>query len=465
MAALSFPTSVPDANRAAARAFLPAHLELLETPPSPTLHVTAWTLVALVVGAIAWASLSEIEIVATAQGRLVPVGEVKLVQPLETSVVRGIHVAEGVHVEAGQSLIDLDPTEASSDIEATRAERMQAVLDAEAARILLVEAQDPVIAALPDIDAGLVAATQVQVRLQLEAHRAALAELHSEIAEKNAALAGKAVDAQKNAELTPLAEDRYATQRGLYERGNASKLNLLQAQYDLIDKQAEGRALPEQEHQLRAEVAALSQKLAQTRAGFLKDAADQRVKALQKVAIADQTLRKEREREALRHLRAPVAGTVQDLKVHTLGGVVNAGDSLMTVVPDDAQLEVEASLPHREMGFVREGQRAEVKLEAFPFTRYGTVPGSVQLVSREAMASPGSSRGAPPSAASPVGEDAQGYRLLVTLDRSSLRTEDASVPLRPGMSAQIDIATGRRKVIALLFDPIEKHIVEAGHER
>lgn len=397
-----------------------------------------------------------------------PVDEVKLIQPLETSVVRGIHVAEGDHVRAGDVLIDLDPTEASADLEATRMERMQALLDAEAARLLLSGATDPVIAPLSDVDPGLVAATQVQVRLQMDEHRSAMAALASEIADKTAALAGKAVETAKNAELTPLAEDRFSTQKGLYDRGNASKLNLLQAQYDLIDKQTERRALPEQERQLRAELAGLEHKQAQTHAQFLKDAADQRVKALQKVAVADQTLRKERQREALRSLRASVSGTVQDLKVHTLGGVVNAADSLLTLVPDDARLEVEAVLPHREAGFVHEGQHAEVKLEAFPFTRYGTVPGTVRLVSREATrAGPAApARGRPPAeaqAGSPPDEG--GYRVTVRLDRSTLEVDGRAVPLRSGMAAQVDVATGMRRVIAFLLDPVKQHEMEAGHER
>lgn len=446
------------------RAFLPAHLELLETPPSPTLRAAAWTVVALVAGTVSWACLSRIEIVATAAGRLVPVGAVKLVQPLETSVVKAIHVAEGDHVTAGQVLIDLDPTEASADLEATRTERMQALLDAETARLLLSESDDPTIAPLPEVDPGLLAATQTQVRLQLSAHRAAMAELGSEIADKRAALAAKAVDAGKNAELTPLAADRYETQKGLYERGNTSKLTLLQAQTDLIDKRAEGRSLPEQDRQLRAEIAGLEQKRAQTRAQFLKEAAEARVKALQRLALAEQALRKEREREALRHLRASVSGTVQDLTAHTLGGVVSTADPLLTLVPDDTPLELEAMLPHREAGFVREGQAAEVKLEAFPFTRFGTVPGTVRLVSREATNAPATNhkRSETEGRAS---ADEGGYRIAVRLDRAAMAVGDRSVPLRPGMAAQADVVTGTRRVIAFLFDPIAQHLAEAGHER
>ncbi|ACA20921.1 type I secretion membrane fusion protein, HlyD family [Methylobacterium sp. 4-46] len=453
-------------GRSLDRAFLPAELELLETPPSPTLRATAWTLIALVAGTVAWACGSEIEIVATAPGRLVPVGEVKVVQPLETSVVRGIHVAEGDHVAAGQRLIDLDPTEVSADLEATRTERMQALLDAEAARLLLSEAEDPVIPRLPEVDEALQGATQVQLRLQVAAHRATMGALRSEIADKQAALASKRVEESRNAELVPLAEDRFATQKDLFARGNTSKLTLLQAEVDLIDKRADARALPEQARQLQAEIAGLEQKLAQARADFLKEAAEQRVTALRKVAVADQTLRKEREREAERHLTAPVSGTIQDLKVHTLGGVVSAAETLLTLVPDDMPLEVEASVAHREMGFVREGQRAEVKLEAFPFTRYGTVGGTVRLVGREASAQGGAmpTRPGEEPRGSGAGEESA-YRVRVSLDRASVPTEGGAVALRSGMAVQADIMTGRRRVIAFLVDPVLAGWKEFGHER
>ncbi|MET3414967.1 HlyD family efflux transporter periplasmic adaptor subunit [Methylobacterium sp. 1030] len=145
---------------------------------------------------------------------------------------------------------------------------------------------------------------------------------------------------------------------------------------------------------------------------------------------------------------------------------MSAAESLLTVVPDNATLELEAVLPHREAGFVREGQPAEVKLEAFPFTRFGTVPGQVRLVSQHAVGGP-----APASSVRPTEPEVRGateeggYRITVALDRTNMEADGRSVPLRPGMAAQADIVTGTRRVIALLLDPIVKHSMEAGHER
>ncbi len=114
---------------------------------------------------------------------------------------------------------------------------------------------------------------------------------------------------------------------------------------------------------------------------------------------------------------------------------------------------------------MREGQAAEVKLEAFPFTRFGTVPGTVRLVSRHAVGGTGPS--APPRAAAEARGPAEegGYRITVGLDRARMAAEWRGVALRPGMAAQADVVTGKRRVIAFLLDPIMKLGLEAGHER
>ncbi|SDR35924.1 hemolysin D [Rhizobiales bacterium GAS113] len=450
------------------REFLPAALEILETPPSPAHRWTSWTLVTLVGVAVAWASLGKIDITASAPGKLVPVGRVKLVQPLETSVVRAIHVAEGEHVTGGQVLIDLDPTEPAADLESSRTERAQALLDAEAARVILAQDEGASFSVPPEVDAALAAATQVQVALQLKEHAAQIESVKAEIADKRATLAAKENDAAKNAEMVPLAIDRYSTQKELFARGNTSKLNVLQAQYDMIDRKSEQKSIPEQRRALEADIHGLEHKIVESDAQFLGKAADQRVKALQKVAVVDQTLRKERQREALRHLLAPVAGAVQELKTHTAGGVVTVADTLMTIVPDDATLEVEATIEHQDMGFLHEGQDAEIKLDAYPFTRYGTLHGMVRSIARDASASEANGNGSSSGKTNSKDDKQQstgGYRVLIALDRQALTVEDATVHLMPGMAVQADIKTGQRHVIGFLLDPIMRSAQEAGRER
>ncbi|MDU1667099.1 MAG: biotin/lipoyl-binding protein, partial [Bradyrhizobium sp.] len=142
--------------------FLPAALEVIETPLSPTLRLTAATLCVIIVGAVSWASLSHIDMVAVAEGKVVPLGQVKVVQPLETAMIRTIHVDEGDHVKAGQLLVDLDPTEARADLDSLRSVRAQAALDAEVARVLLSRNPEEEFRPPADADPVLVAQSRDQ---------------------------------------------------------------------------------------------------------------------------------------------------------------------------------------------------------------------------------------------------------------------------------------------------------------
>jgi hemolysin D len=160
--------------------------------------------------------------------------------------------------------------------------------------------------------------------------------------------------------------------------------------------------------------------------------------------------------------------SARELKTHTAGGVVTVADTLMTIVPDDATLEVGATIEHQTMGFLREGQDAEIKLDAYPFTRYGTLHGMVRSIARDASASEANSNASSSGKTSSKDDKQQstgGYRVLIALDRQSLTVEDATVHLMPGMAVQADIKTGQRRVIGFLLDPVLRSVQEAGRER
>ena len=200
------------------REFLPATIELIETPFSPTLRLTSWALCGLITVAILWASLSHIDMVAVADGKVVPLGQVKVVQPLETAMIRAIHVDEGDHVTAGQPLVDLDPTEARADLDTLTYDRTQAALDAEVARVLLTRDPDAPFHGPDGADPELVEQSHSQAQREIERHLATIAGFEADIAQKDAAL--EANDAQiERAELTlPLLQEKNETAKGLYDK-------------------------------------------------------------------------------------------------------------------------------------------------------------------------------------------------------------------------------------------------------
>lgn len=466
----AFPSKPPRLT-AEEREFLPAALEVIETPFSPTLRITAGLLCGIITVAIAWASLAHIDIVAVAEGKVVPLGQVKVVQPLETAMIRAIRVDEGDHVTAGQLLVDLDPTEARADLDGLLTSRAQAALDAEVARVLLTRNTEEPFRIPSGADGALVEQSRDQARREIEKNLATTAGYEADIAQKNAAL--EANDAQiERAQLTiPLLQEKNDVAKGLYQKGYGARPPVLESEQQLLEKRAELRAAQVNVDQIRAEIRSLRAHLDESRAGFLADAADRRTKALTKIAQLDQDITKARQKESYRRLVAPVDGSVQGLKIHTPGAVVTTADTLMTIVPDATGIEVDCLIQNKDIGFVQESQDVEVKLETFPFTRYGLIGGRVRKLGRDAAASPGAPSGSAAalmtqSAGASPGMPAElAYPAKVTLLQDWIAVNDRHEPIRPGMRVSAEIKTGERRVIEYLLSPVMQAVKEAGRER
>lgn len=455
------------------REFLPATIELIETPLSPTIRFTAWALCGLVAAAVVWASLSHIDMVAVADGKVVPLGQVKVVQPLETAMIRAIHVDEGDHVTAGQLLVDLDPTEARADLDALAYNRTQAALDAEVARVLLSRNPDEPFRGPEGADPVLVEQSHSQAQREIERHLATIAGFEADIAQKEAALESN--DAQiERARLTlPLLQEKNETAKGLYDKKFGTRPPVLDSEQQLVEKRAELKTAEHNVHQLQAERRSIQAKLAEARAGYMADATDRRTKALMKISQLNQDLTKARQKESYRRLMAPVDGTVQGLKIHTSGAVVTTADTLMTIVPDGAGIEVDCLVPNKDIGFVGEGQSVEVKLEAFPFTRYGLVPGRVRKLGRDAATNPNA---APPGSMAAMAQTPTSglsgappaelaYPAKVTLLQDWILVDGRHEKIRAGMRVSAEIKTGDRRVIEYLLSPVMQAAKEAGRER
>jgi hemolysin D len=455
------------------REFLPATIELIETPFSPTLRFTAFALCGLISAAVIWASLSHIDMVAVADGKVVPLGQVKVVQPLETAMIRAIHVDEGDHVASGQLLVDLDPTEARADLDALIYNLTQAALDAEVARVLLTRNPDEPFRGPEGADPELVEQSHSQAQREIEKQLATIAGFEADIAQKNAELQSN--DAQiERAQLTlPLLQEKNETAKGLYEKQYGTRPPVLDSEQALVEKRAELKAAQQNVYQLEAERRSIQAKSAEARAGYMADATDRRTKALMKISQLNQDMTKARQKESYRRLVAPVDGTVQGLKIHTSGAVVTTADTLMTIVPDGAGIEVDCLVPNKDIGFVSEGQDVELKLEAFPFTRYGLVQGRVRRLGRDAATNPNA---APPGSLAAIAQAPQqgssspppaelAYPAKVTLLRDWILVDGREEKIRAGMRVSAEIKTGDRRVIEYLLSPVVQAVKEAGRER
>ena len=217
--------------------------------------------------------------------------------------------------------------------------------------------------------------------------------------------------------------------------------------------------------------AALERQREQTRAEYEKTVLTDLAKAEQQASQSGQELVKAAQKAQLQTLRAPIDGTVQQLAVHTLGGVVTPAQPVLVIVPDQAGLVVEARIENKDIGFVHAGQDSEVKVESFNFTRYGLIHGTVLGISRDAVTedqkiSPAVKPGdAKSDDARSQGSGSPGYTARIALDRTAMDTENGSVDLGPGMAITAEIKTGRRRVFDYLLSPLVRYHQEGLRER
>lgn len=363
--------------------FLPAVLEIQESPPSPAGRAVAFAIIALFSLALLWAIVGKIDIIAVAQGKIIPGDRSKVMQPLESGVVKAIHVRDGQRVKAGELLIELDTT-AGADQERFSSEYFAALT--EVARLeALVTNRDSFVAP-KGADPATVLAQRNRLRDQL-------AEM-------------RALDAQAEA-MKKLLPKQYVSQMQYLEAERA-------------------RAQKAQEH-----AAALAE--AKTRAYSLS-----------------QEAAKANTRADAQHLIAPIDGVVQQLAIHTVGGVVTPAQQLLVIAPQEGDLEIEAWVENKDIGFVNENQEAEVKVEAFPFTRFGTIEGKVVTLSKDAV---------------PIEKVGLVYTARVSLNRSTIRVEEKDIRLSPGMAVAVEIKTGKRRLIEYFLSPLVQAARNSVRER
>jgi hemolysin D len=454
------------------RAFLPAALEIAETPPSPVGRAISISISLLFALALGWASLARIDIVAVAQGKIVSSGRSKVIQPLEIGVVRTIHVRDGQEVRAGDVLIELDPTMSAAERDHLRSDLIGAQLDVARLRAALLGGENPVDDFHPPVDASepLISMHKGYLVSQSAQHRAKIAELDRQKAQKEADRGVTEATVDKLAAIIPPLQERVELRKYLFNRALGSKLTYLQEYQDLVGQQHElivqGKKLAEAD----ASIAAIAESRLQAEEEYRSKLYGDLAAAEQKAAGFTQDLIKAEEKTKLQWLTAPVDGMVQQLAVHTVGGIVRPAEPLLIVVPIESELEIEAMVANRDIGFVRPGQDAQIKVDTFNFTRYGLIHGRVISVSHDSIVRqmpeqevdrlPGTSSGS----SEPKGRELS-YSARIALDQMEMMVDGTSVGLAPGMAVTVEIKTGRRRVISYLLSPIMRYQSESLRER
>ncbi|MBZ9678256.1 HlyD family type I secretion periplasmic adaptor subunit [Mesorhizobium sp. ES1-1] len=454
------------------RAFQAAAIEILETPVSPAARIFSALIMLFAVGALTWSWFGRIDTYATIQGKLIPIGKVQVIEPLITGTVKALHVKAGDHVAAGELLVELEPAEYAAErqknagnlaaAEVSKA-RLKALIDAVEAGASSADQQFVVPANAP---AAIVGLQRLQMRQSLAAYQSDQDSLEAELAQKRTEIdrAGKTL--VERHKLVLLAGDRRDIYEQLEKRQVGIKTSTIDARQSEQDQLM--ATVSDEGHvaELEATVQTLAAQKRARRDAYLDKVATELIEVDRSVRVMQQDLAKAELFERASLLKSPVAGRVQQLEVNTLGEVVQTGQKLMVVVPDGTKLEIEAMLLNRDKGFVHEGQEVRVKLEAFPFTRYGTLDGEVLTVSNDAIPV-----GAPQlrsAAKEETMRDSAGplvFPARIALNETSIHVEGRDVVLTPGMSVTAEVKTGNRRVLGFLLDPLMEMTDEAFHER
>lgn len=433
--------------------FLPAALSLQETPVSPAPRLAMWLLIAFMVIALLWAIFGRMEVVATAQGKIVPNDRTKIIQSFETASVKAIHVTDGQRVKAGDLLIELDATTAQADTERVAGEQAAARLQVARGRALidaLQTARAPELARPAGVDDARYLQAQRLLAGQHAEYTARLSRITAETARREAELRSTQALVRKLEQTLPIAQQRADDYKNLVSQNFVSRHGYLEREQVRIEQEAD---LANQRSRLSEIQAALREAQGQRQALLaetLRATLDSTSEAQQRLDALDQERKKADSRGRLMRLISPVDGTVQQLAVHTQGGVVTEAQPLMVIVPSDNPLEVEAFFENKDIGFVKAGQEAAVKIETFQYTKYGTLDAQVASVSHDA-----------------INDEKRGliYSSRVRMPKTTLLVDGTEVSLSPGMAVTVEVRTGQRRVIEYFLAPLLQHGSEALRER
>jgi hemolysin D len=455
----------PEQVKRSTYAFMPAALEVEETPASPIGRAIIWVIVILFVSVVVWGIVGKIDVVAVGHGKIIPSGRIKTIQPLEIGKVKTIHVQEGQAVTQGQSLVTLDSTATQADTDRLQEQLDTAQLQQDRQQLFHVLLNQPALdkdwqkqayrqlMGLADyklIPNQTVAAQHSLLVEQVNEYQHRVQSLQHETVMRRAEQRRIGATATKLERTLPLITERAQSLDKLMQRSMVARAQYLELEQERIEQEQDLLALKAQYQELAASIqSALSQRDT-LKAEAQKNNLAELNETTQKISALQQELIKAQQRNQQRVIASPIDGTVQQLAVHTIGGVVTPAQELMKIVPTQSTLEVEAMILNKDIGFVEAGQTAEVKIDTFNFTKYGTIDAQIISISNDA-----------------ISDENLGlvYMAKVLIKESQMEINNKLVNLSPGMSVTVEVKTGKRRVIEYFMSPLLRYKQESIRER
>ncbi len=448
-----------DNNTRELAAFLPAALEVQHAPPNPLAKWLGRSLIVLFTLGIIWAMVGEVNIVASAEGKIIPSSRVKQIQPLEKAVVKSILVTEGQNVSQGQALIELDSALTGADENRLRSElhSMELQLAISQGLLTLLEQGEANITFntldfnssgnTPELEQQL---HKRQLWQKWQHYQSQHHNLQSNLVEIKAQQAGSRELISKLQQTLPIISKRTNTMKGLYDKKLIAETEYLILEQQRIEQTQDLAAEHHRLRQLKASENGIKEQLNTLKAQTKGDTLTQMTDLQRQLSSLQEELTKASDLNAKQILYAPVSGQVQELAINTVGGVVMEAQQLMLIVPSEQNLEVEVFLENKDIGFVQEGMEAEIKIHTFPFTKYGLIDGTVTTVSDDATV-----------------DEQRGliYGMHLLMKKNTIQVDNREVKLMPGMAVTAEVKTGTRRIIEFFLTPLLQHGRESLRER
>lgn len=430
--------------------FLPAVLEITETPPSPLGRATMYAIIGVFCFALLLSLICKVDIIAIASGKIISSGHNKLIQPLKSGVVADIFVRDGQAVKKGDPLVQIKFEDA--EVNRIRLERELLFASMDVARLTALLAENPLKSFAPPSSASeeLKSKNRILLKNETDKIRTQLAVIDEQIVQAEAEKETAQASIKKIERLLPNVRFRVDQYRDIYEKGSIAKSFFLEKEKELIQYEEDLNVQRNTLAEIKAKLQVLATQKEQEKLNFKNDVLYRLQEASNKEKLLKDEYANAQWIDGLTTIKAPEDGMIQEMEIHTVGGVVTPAQTLMKLVPSDSVLEIEAMVLNKDVGFVEEGQDVSIKVDSFPYTRYGTIDGKLVHLSRDA-----------------VENEQLGliYIARISMSRDTVRVEDKDVRLSAGMSVSAEIKTGRRRLMEIILTPFMEYASESLRER
>jgi len=422
--------------------FKPILAEIQDKPPNPLGRLFLWILLTLMVLVIAWMYFAKVDVVVSARGKVVPDGDLKVLQPFEIGVIRKILVKEGDYVKEGQVLVEIDPTVEVADIQGKERNLFFHKLTNRRVKAILSGKEF--------LASDVTTESQLQTnlyRVQKEHLKASLKAKEKEIEEIKKVIYSLKEEISKLNHLMNVVLEEEEKLKALVIAGSVAEAKYREKVKERLNLEREISLKKNQVEEYMLRLERVMHEIDTIKSEFSEKLLVEAGSSLQQENLLTSEITAVKFKKSKRFITSPVNGYVHLIAVKTVGGIITPAQPLISIVPENTPLVVKAFVLNKDIGFIKPDHNVIVKVDTYDFQKYGTLKGKVKIVSPFSVED------------REIGVD--GYPVYIKLDSSELKTKDGKIyKIKPGMTVLAEINTGKRRVIELILFPFVKYIDE-----